>query len=74
MISGIIENENNKGKEIKHWIPNQVGDDIGVVFGDDSYYGSSIKDFEDDSGCAFEDDRSVVIPHLMRNPGSISFF
>jgi len=21
-----------------------------------SYYGSSIKDFEDDSGCAFEDD------------------
>ena len=32
----------------KDWIPNQVGDD--------SYYWSSIKDFEDDSGCAFEDD------------------
>ena len=57
LISGITENENNKEKERKHWIPNQVGDDdcmvfgddIGVVFGDDSYYGSSIKDFEDDS-------------------------
>ncbi|HPO29321.1 MAG TPA: hypothetical protein PLD35_04835, partial [Caldisericia bacterium] len=24
--------------------------------------GSSIKDFEDDSGCVFEDDISVVIP------------
>jgi len=45
-------------KERKHWIPNQVGDDIGVVFGDDSYYGSPIKDFEDDRGCAFEDDSS----------------
>ncbi len=55
-ILGITENENNKEKERKHWIPNQVGDDdcmvfgddIGVVFGDDSYCGSSIKDFEDD--------------------------
>ena len=63
-ISGITENENNKEKERKHWIPNQVGDDdcmvfgddIGVVFGDESYHGSSIKYFEDDSGCAFEDD------------------
>jgi hypothetical protein len=27
LISGITENENNKGKERKHWIPNQVGDD-----------------------------------------------
>jgi len=35
LISGITENENNK-KERKHWIPNQVGDDSGVVFGDDS--------------------------------------
>ncbi len=48
MISGITENENNKGKERKHWIPNQVGDDIGVVFGDDSYCGFPIKDFGDD--------------------------
>ena len=44
LISGITENENNKEKERKHWIPNQVGDDIGVVFGDDSG-----KDFGDDS-------------------------
>jgi len=44
LISGITENENNKEKERKHWIPNQVGDDSGVVFGDDS-------------GCSFEDDR-----------------
>jgi len=36
LISGITENENNKEKERKHWIPNQVGDDIGVVFEDDS--------------------------------------
>ena len=48
LISGITENENNKEKERKHWIPNRVGDD--------SYYGSSIKDFEDDSEFAFEDD------------------
>ena len=57
----------------KDWIPNQVGDDSGVVFGDDScivfgddngmvfgdekVLGSSIKYFEDDSGCSFEDDR-----------------
>ena len=26
-ILGITENENNKEKERKHWIPNQVGDD-----------------------------------------------
>jgi hypothetical protein len=26
-ISGITENENNKEKERKAWIPNQVGDD-----------------------------------------------
>ena len=31
LISGITENENNKEKERKHWIPNQVGDDISVV-------------------------------------------
>ncbi|HPO29318.1 MAG TPA: hypothetical protein PLD35_04820 [Caldisericia bacterium] len=43
MISRITENENNKEKERKHWIPNQVGDDIGVVF-------------EDDIGVVFEDD------------------
>ncbi len=43
-ISGITENENNKEKERKHWIPNRVGDDS-----------------------------SNDIPHLMRNPGSISF-
>ena len=58
------------------WIPNQVGDDSGVVFGDDScivfgddngmvfgdekVLGSSIKYFEDDSGCAFEDDKSPL--------------
>jgi len=35
LISGISENENNKEKERKHWIPNQVGDDNGMVFGDD---------------------------------------
>ena len=48
---------------IKIWIPNQVGDDIGVVFGDDSgvvfrddsYYGSSIKDFKDESLCGFRE-------------------
>jgi len=39
LISGITENENNKEKERKHWIPNQVGDDSGVVFGDDSLCG-----------------------------------
>ena len=49
MISGITENENNKGKEIKHWIPNQVGDDIGVVFGDDN-------------GMVFKDESGDVIP------------
>ena len=27
-----------------------------IKLGMTSYYGSSIKDFEDDSGCAFEDD------------------
>jgi len=32
------------------------GDDIGVVFGDDNYYGSFIKDFEDDSMRTFDDD------------------
>jgi hypothetical protein len=37
-ISGITENENNKEKERKHWIPNQVGDDNSMVFKDDSYY------------------------------------
>ena len=50
------------------WIPNQVGDDIGVVFGDDngcdfeddSYYGSSIKDFKDDIGVVFEDDNQLT--------------
>jgi len=31
--------QTNKRK--KYWIPNQVGDDIGVVFGDDSYSPSS---------------------------------
>ena len=36
LISGITENENNKEKERKAWIPNQVGDDIGVVFEDDN--------------------------------------
>jgi len=37
-ISEITENENNKEKERKHWIPNQVGDDNSMVFKDDSYY------------------------------------
>ncbi len=76
-ILGITENENNKEKERKHWIPNQVGDDdcmvfgdddcmvFGdddcMVFGDDSYYGSSIKYFEDDNRCTFKNDISVVI-------------
>jgi hypothetical protein len=32
----MTEKENNKEKEIKYWIHNQVGDDSGVVFGDDS--------------------------------------
>ncbi|HXK70538.1 MAG TPA: hypothetical protein PK455_04455 [Caldisericia bacterium] len=31
--------QTNKRK--KYWIPSQVGDDIGVVFGDDSYSPSS---------------------------------
>ena len=56
LISGITENENNKEKERKHWIPNQVGDDSGVVFGDDIYFRSSIKDFEDDNCMVFGDD------------------
>ena len=34
-------------KKEKEWIPNQVGDDSGVVFGDDKVLGSSIEDFED---------------------------
>ena len=36
--------------------------------------GSSIKDFEDDSGCDFGDDISLVIQSDCGNPGSISFF
>ena len=60
MISGITENENNKEKERKHWIPNQVGDDIGVVFGDDS-------------GCVFEDN-SDGHSRESGNPESISSF
>jgi len=35
LISGITENENNREKERKYWIPNQVGDDNSMVFGDD---------------------------------------
>jgi len=58
----------------KVWIPNQVEDDIGVVFGDEKVLGSSIKDFEDDSGCDFGDDISLVIQSDCGNPGSISFF
>ncbi len=30
---------------------------VCALFEDYNYCGSSIKDFEDDSGCAFEDDR-----------------
>jgi len=48
-ISGITENENNKEKERKHWIPNRVGDDIGVVFGVDI-------------GVVFGDDKLLLIP------------
>jgi hypothetical protein len=48
-ISGITENENNKEKERKHWIPNQVGDDSGMVFGDDKLLDPLIIEFEDDS-------------------------
>ncbi len=51
LISRITKNENNKEKERKHWIPNQVGDDIGVVFGDDIGVV-----FGDDIGVVFEDD------------------
>ena len=36
--------------------------------------GSSIKDFEDDSGCDFGDDISLVIQSDCWNPESISFF
>ena len=39
LISGITENENNKEKERKHWIPNQVGDDSVCPFEDDIYLG-----------------------------------
>ena len=49
LISGITENENNKEKERKHWIPNQVGDDIECAFGDDI-------------GVVFGDDSGDVIP------------
>ena len=38
-----------KKKERKYWIPNQVGDDIGVVFGDDN-------------GMVFKDESGDVIP------------
>ena len=57
MISGITENENNKEKERKHWIPNQVGDD--------KLLDPLIIDFEDDNGRTFEDDISVVISHTL---------
>ena len=33
-----------------------LGMTVCALFEDYNYYGSSIKDFEDDSGCAFEDD------------------
>ena len=47
-------------QKTEDWIPNQVGDDNGMVFGDDSW--CSFKDdswctFKDDNGCDFEDDR-----------------
>ena len=35
LISGITENENNREKERKYWIPNQVGDDNSIVFEND---------------------------------------
>jgi hypothetical protein len=54
-ISRITENKNNKEKERKHWIPNQVGDDIGVVFGDDKLLWI-LDQVKDDSGRTFEDD------------------
>jgi len=38
-ISRITENKNNKEKERKHWIPNQVGDDSGHTFEDDTIPG-----------------------------------
>ena len=41
-----------KYKKVKSWIPNQVGDDSGVVFGDDSGVV-----FGDDSGVVFGDDK-----------------
>ena len=57
-------------KKKKVWIPNQVGDDdiggaaggVRVEIADDSESWTTIKDFEDDSGCAFEDEKSLVIP------------
>jgi len=58
LISGITENENNEEKERKHWIPNQVGDDSGVVFGDDSSNVIPAK--------AGIQEVFFVIPHLMR--------
>jgi len=33
---GSICSSVKRKKRSKHWIPNQVGDDSGVVFGDDS--------------------------------------
>ena len=60
----MTKNENNKEKERKHWIPNQVGDDncivfgddIGVVFGDDSCIV-----FGDDNGMVFGDEKVLWI-------------
>ena len=37
-----FEDDKKRQKKIEEWIPSQAGND--------SYYGSSIKDFEDDSG------------------------
>ena len=39
LISGITENENNKEKERKHWIPNQVGDDKLLLITDKRFQG-----------------------------------
>ena len=58
MFSCFCVYAHRRRKENKHWIPNQVGDDSGVVFGDDSSNVIPAK--------AGIQEVFFVIPHLMR--------
>ena len=48
----MTKNENNKEKERKHWIPNQVGDDNGCDFKDDKLLWI-LDQVKDDRDCGF---------------------